>query len=390
MAGQTKMANFDTSIREIDFVTRFNDNVQALLDIMGVSRPIRKQPGTKLVGTVADITLESGAVSEGATIPFSVANVHDVEYGDVTIEKYAKAVTIEAVNKYGARKAVELTDNALLTKLQGVVCDRFYTFLKTGTLSYVTSDFQMALAMAQGYVREMWKAMDKDITEVVAFVNILDAYKYLGAADITIQTAFGMNYIENFLGYRVVFLLDSARIPQGRVLATPVENIVSYYVDPADSDFMQLGLDYTVAGATPFLGFHAEGNYSNATGETYAIMGLYLFAEYLNGIANVKFEASGSLGSVTVASAAGADTGDSKITVTYTKGVGERLFYKDAAQAATPVYLAEVDLTGWKEIATGDTNIEDLTSGNTITVIAVNGAGQAVASGNATIVVKGS
>lgn len=388
MAGVTKTTNINSHARELDFVTRFATNFNALLQILGITRPIRKTPGTKLVGTVADITLENGNVAEGETIPMSVANVHDVEYGDVSIEKYAKAVTIEAVNKYGADKAVTKTDDALLAKLQNIVSGRFYDFLATGLLTNVAPTFQMAIAMSQAYVREVFSALNLDITDIVGFVNVIDAFQYLGAAEITTQQAFGMTYVENFMGYRILFLCDSTRVPRGKVFATPIENIVSYYVDPSDSDFAKMGLDYTVAGETPFVGFHTQGNYSNATGETYAIMGLYLFAEYLNGVANITVQASGSLGTVTVASAAGAETGDSKVTVTYTAGVGEKLYYKEGASAVTPTYLDTVDLAGWTEIAVGESNIAGLTSGQTLSVVAVNGTGQAMASGSATIVVK--
>ena len=41
----------DVQIRELDFVTRFNADWQALTDILGIMNPIRKTPGTKLVGT---------------------------------------------------------------------------------------------------------------------------------------------------------------------------------------------------------------------------------------------------------------------------------------------------------------------------------------------------
>ena len=71
------------------------------------------------------------------------------------------------------------------------------------------------------------------------------------------------------------------------MLATPVENIDLYYVDPGDADFKELGLDYTVEGETNLIGFHANGNYSTAVGESYALMGMKLWAEYLNGIANI-------------------------------------------------------------------------------------------------------
>ena len=35
--------------REVDFVTRFADNWDALRNILGIMRPIKKAPGTQLV-----------------------------------------------------------------------------------------------------------------------------------------------------------------------------------------------------------------------------------------------------------------------------------------------------------------------------------------------------
>ena len=71
------------------------------------------------------------------------------------------------------------------------------------------------------------------------------------------------------------------------VLATPVENIDLYYIDPGDSEFARLGLNYTTQGETNLIGFHAQGNYSTAVGESYALMGMALWAEYLDGIAKI-------------------------------------------------------------------------------------------------------
>ena len=279
----TMQANITATVREIDFVTRFQRNWDSLREIMGIMRPIRKTPGTQLVSYTASVDLESGAVGEGEEIPYSLATVEPVAYQDITLEKYAKAVSIEAVNKYGAAIAVQKTDDAFLTELQTNVLTRFYTFLQTGTLTGSEDTFQMGFAMAIGKVKNKWKEMRKDITEVVAFVNVLDAYKYLGAANITVQSQFGMDYIENFMGARRVFL--TSEVPSGKIIATPVENIDLYYVDPSDSDFAQLGLVYRTAGETRLIGFHVNGNYNTAVGEVFALMGLTLWAEYLDGIA---------------------------------------------------------------------------------------------------------
>lgn len=268
--------------REIDFVTRFSSNWQDLRDLMGISRLVAKAPGTVLKSKYAEITLVSGAVAEGDSIPYSKAEVKEKDYGTITINKWKKGVSIEAIADHGYEAAVQLTDDQFLYELQGEVLDKFTAYIQTGTLTGTEATFQAALAMAQGKVRDKWKQMRKGITEIVGWCNILDAYKYLGTANITIQSEFGMNYIENFLGYRRLFL--SSDIPANKVIATPVENLVLYYVNPADSDYARAGLQFRVDGETPLIGFHVEGNYDTVVSESTAIMGMDLFAEYIDGI----------------------------------------------------------------------------------------------------------
>lgn len=284
----TTTAQYTTTAREVDFVTRFNDNWDALRTILGIMRPIRKAPGTKLVSYKAEVDggLKGGsAVAEGDEIPFTKMKVSPVAYGDIEVAKYAKSVTIESVAKYGAEVAVEKTDDAFLVALQNKVLGDFYTFLATGSLALTPKTWQLALAQAKGKVLAKFMGMDKDVTEVVGFANIMDFYDYLGDKEITTQTMFGLTYVQNFLGYNTLFLLPDKYVAAGKVIATPVENIDLYYVDPSDSDFAKLGLNYTVKGETNLIGVHVEGDYSRATGDMYAIMGMKLWAEYLDGIA---------------------------------------------------------------------------------------------------------
>lgn len=280
----TRQQDINVTTREVDFVTVFSKNWEALRNIMGVMRPIRKTPGTRLRSFVTAVTLQSGSVGEGEDIPYSRATVSEVAYEDITIEKYAKAVSIEAVNKYGADVAVQRTDEEFRNELQNNVLTRFYTFLNTGALTSTAATWQMALAKAKGIVLDKFQKMRRTVTTVVGFANVLDLYEYLGTSDVTVQTAFGLTYIQNFMGYGTLFLLSAPDIPRGRVIAIPVDNIDLYYVDPGDSDFAQLGLNYTVQGETNLIGFHVNGNYGTAVGEAFAIMGLTLWAEYLDGI----------------------------------------------------------------------------------------------------------
>lgn len=279
-------ANIEVRAREIDFVTRFGDTWESLREILSVMRMIRKENGTVLKTKSASIVLQDGKVGEGEEIPYSLANVDEKPYGEIKIEKYAKAVSIEAVDEHGAEAAINMTDEAFLNELQGNILDRFYAHLATGTLTSNEATFQMAVAMAIGKVKDKFKKMRKNHSKIVVWVNTLDAYKYLGAAELTVQSAFGIDYVENFMGADKMIL--SSEIAEGKVIATPVDNIICYYVDPSNSGFRKLGLEYTVSGETPLIGFHANGNYNTAVGESFALMGLTLLTEYIDAIAVVS------------------------------------------------------------------------------------------------------
>lgn len=386
-ANLTTTAQISTSVREIDFVTRFKQNWNALMEIMGIMRPIEKAPGTKLVASKASIVLHDGNVGEGEEIPYSLAKVEPVAFKDITIEKYAKAVSIEAVAKYGAAVAVQKTDDAFLNELQNKVLTAFYTFLKTGSLTATETTWQRALAMSKGAVLNKFQNMRLTATEVVGFVNILDYYNYLGDKDITIQTQAGLNYVKDFLGYRTLFLLSDVDIPRGMVIAVPVENIDLYYIDPSNSDFAQLGLDYTVEGVTNLIGFHAEGNYNTAVGEVFALMGMKLWAEYLDGIAVYTVSDGGDdpeLASLTVTSEAGTAVGDTKITVTPAKAESNIYKYKVADTATAVTY--DMNVQNWS-VWDGTADITAATD-KVITVVEATADYKARAAGSATVVSK--
>ena len=274
--------------REIDFVTRFGQNWDALRELLGIMRPIRKAPGTTLSQVKATVALESGAVDPGEVIPYSKTSFTKVAFEDLTIQKYAKAVTIEEVEKYGAAIAVEKSDDAFLNQLQLKIMQDFYTFLNGSATATSADTWQKALATAKATVLSNFQEDGLTATEVVGFANIMDAYAYLGEKEISVQSQFGINYVKDFLGFSTLFLLSDSFIDQGRVIAIPVENIDLYYVDPGDSEFARLGLQYTVQGETNLIGFHAQGAYHTAVGESYALMGMKLWAEYADGISIVE------------------------------------------------------------------------------------------------------
>ena len=281
----------DVTARELDFVSRFGQTWEALREVLGIMRPIEKQAGTKLKSYTAKVDLEDGDVDPGCVIPYSKTTIKQVGYADLTLKKYAKAVPVEDVDKYGAEVAVEKSDNAFLDELQGVVMDNFYDTLTDDTYAMTGTDatFQMAVAMAIGKVQDKFKKMHKSITSVVVFVNTLDVYEYVGSANISIQTQFGIQYVKDFLGAQTMII--SSEIERGKVIAIPSDNLVLYYVDPS-TEFAKLGLVYTTDGETNLIGFHVQGNYGTAVGESFALMGMVLWYEYADGVAIETIDAN--------------------------------------------------------------------------------------------------
>ena len=371
--------------REIDFVTRFERNWEHLREILGIMRPIKKTPGAVLKSKYAEGTLQNGNVGEGEEIPYSKFVVKEKPYAEMTIEKYAKAVSIEAIKDHGYENAVQMTDDEFLFQLQTNVTERFYNYLKTGTLSFTETTFQMALAMAKGRVENKFKQMHRNVTGVVGFVNILDVYEYIGTAEISIQNQFGFQYMKDFMGFNTIFLLSDSEIPRGTVIATPVENIVLYYVDPNESDFARAGLVYTVSGETNLIGFHTQGNYHTAVSESFAIMGLTLFAEYIDAVAVGTINATQTLGTLTVNSAAGSKSGDTKVTVTPTKASAGNVYKYKVASSETSVDYGQ-NVKNWSAWD-GESDITAAT-GQVITVVECDSTYKSLSAGHATVTAK--
>lgn len=347
--GMTGQGNLEVKAREIDFVTSFGKNIQALLDVLGIARMIRKENGSALKTKEVAGELKSGDIGEGEEIPYSQYKVTEKVFDTIKIEKYRKGVSLEAIAEKGYDVAVNDTDEEFKSDLQNKVSDKFYKQLKSGSLTGSETTWQMAIAMSIGKVKDKFKKMKRTATGVAVWVNTLDVYKYLGAADITLQTAFGFEYMKNFLGADVVFI--SSEIPESVVIATPLNNIVAYYVDPGDSEFVKAGLSYTTDPTTGFIGFHAQGTYERAISDMFAIMGLRLFCEYLDAIAytSVGSRDTQTLGELHLTAVEGTNAGDTAITMDEQLMSMKNAFkYKINASAATTVTYG-MDVKNWSK-----------------------------------------
>lgn len=264
-------------IREMNFVDQFGYSVKKLMESLGVTRKIAKQAGTVLKSYKAKGTLEDGEVGEGETIPLSKYKVEAVNYKEITLKKWRKATSAEAIVDRGYDQAVQMTTEEMLHDVQRGIRKDFFTFLATGTGVATGVGLQAALAQAWGQLQIKF---EDDSIEAVYFMNPLDAADYLSNAQISLQTAFGMSYVENFLGLGTVFFNSS--VPKGKIYATAKNNIVLYYIPVNGADLGE-AFSFT-SDDTGYIGIHEEPDYSNMTAADTVVNGMALFAERLDGI----------------------------------------------------------------------------------------------------------
>lgn len=321
-------------VRDVDFAERFNAGIETLMQMLGVTRKIEKKAGEVLKAYKVTGTLESGAVSEGEVIPLSKYQTTYNTIGEATLKKWRKVTTAEAISEKGYGQAVNDTNDKMLRHIQQGIRKDFVTFLATGTGAATGVGLQAAMAQIWGQMQVLFE--DTSI-ETVYFLNPLDVADYLGSAQISTQTAFGMSYIQNFLGMGTAILASD--VPKGKIYATAAENVVLYYIPVTSADMAQ-AFDLT-ADATGLIGIHTGPTYDNLSAETVAASGVGLFAEKLDGIVVGTIHAADTTGTdgigvLTVSSVAETASGDTKITVSPALTVGNSYKYKVGDSVTIP------------------------------------------------------
>ena len=263
--------------REIDFTYRFSESIKKLMEALGVTRKIPKQAGTVLKAYKATGTLQDGNVAEGDLIPLSKYITQPVSFDEITLKKWRKATSAEAIVEKGYNQAVVMTTDVMLKDVQKGIRANFFSFLGTGTGVAEGDTFQATLAQAWGQLQVLFE--DDDIQSVY-FMNPLDVADYLATANISLQTAFGMTYVENFLGLGTVIFNSS--VPKGKIYATAKDNLVLYYI-PVNGADLNEAFSFT-SDQTGLIGIHEAPDYTNMTASDTVVSGIVLFAERLDGV----------------------------------------------------------------------------------------------------------
>ena len=261
-------------VRDVDFTQRFVAGIETLMKMLGVTRKIEMKAGETLKVYKVTGTLENGTVAEGEVIPLSKYQTEYTAIGTAELKKWRKVTTAEAISKKGYGQAVNDTNEKMLKDIQKGIRKDFVTFVGTGTGKATGEGLQAAMAQVWGQMQVLY---EDTAIETVYFMNPLDVADYLGKAQISTQTAFGMSYIQNFLGMGTAILASD--IPKGKIYATAAENIVLYYIPVTSADMAQ-AFDLT-ADSTGLIGIHTGPTYDNLSAETVAASGVGLFAEKL-------------------------------------------------------------------------------------------------------------
>ena len=276
-ANLIKNANLATA-RQINFVSSFGYSTKKLMELLGVMRLIPKQSGTLLKRHTVTGTLQSGTVPEGAIIPLSQYTTTDTPIGEITLNKWRKATSAEAILDKGYDQAVNETRTKMLQDIQAGIRSNIITSLTVSGQPTVTGvGIQAALANAWA---KLQIAFENDTVETVYFVNPEDIAGYLAKAQITVQTAFGFSYVENFLGLGTVII--NSGVTKGTFFATAKENMVGYYVPANESDLAK-AFDF-VSDETGMIAIHEYADYDRLTADDTILSGIKIFADMTAGI----------------------------------------------------------------------------------------------------------
>lgn len=278
MAETNLIKNADLArVREQEFVYLFTGSLKKLFEALSVSRKIAKQAGYALKAYKAVGTLADGNVGEGETIPLSKYETEPVDFGEIALKKWRKATSAEAIIEKGYDQAVTMTTDKMLADVQKGIRGDFFTFMATGTGVASGATFQATLANAWGKLQILF---EDDTVSAVHFMNPMDVAEYLGTANITTQNAFGMKYVEDFMGLGKTFFNSS--VPQGKIYSTAAENLIAYYI-PANGSDLDEAFSFTT-DETGFIGIHEAPDYSNMTASDTVISGVKLMAERIDGV----------------------------------------------------------------------------------------------------------
>lgn len=247
----------------------------------GADEPTWPATGTVSDGDALVWTYLSDAfstnVAEGDEVPLSKYAVDKTPIGEIELNPYRKITTAQAVLKSGYENAIMRTDTKMVKDIRADIISKFFAFLANGTGTASGTTLQAALAQADAKLDDAMETNGDKADRIVHFVNRFDIADYLATATVTLQNAFGMSYIQNFLGVENIFV--TSKVPKGTIFVTPAENIHMYGID--FGALSQAGLAYA-SYENSLIGVNHVPTYNRVSAETNVVTGSTLLAEITN------------------------------------------------------------------------------------------------------------
>lgn len=286
----TVLAENIAKAQDIEMITSFKGELDRLSEILGLFGVEVVAAGTAMYQYSVTGTLNATTVAEGDEVPLSEYNVNKTTIGEVPIKPYRKLTTAQAILKGGYENAIAKTDAKMLSQVRNGVVSDFFTFLATGTGTATGAGLQDAFAQGDAELRDTMETNGDASDTLVHFVNPFDIADYLGRANVTTQTVFGMQYLQSFMGVENIFITNKAA--KGTMWVTPAENIHLYGVDFAT--LADAGLNYTTQDGG-VIGVHHVPAYDRTSAQTYVLTGALMLAEIKDYIVKVTIGAAPNL-----------------------------------------------------------------------------------------------
>lgn len=261
----------------IDFTSRIADNIATLQRILGIVDMTPMSAGT-LIKLYTETVELADQVEEGETIELSKVTRKPARTIELSLGKYRKQVTAEAIQKYGRDRAINRTDEKLITEVRKQVKRDFFSAISLGTGDAGShSKLQAALAAVWAALQHRYE--DMDVTPIF-FISSDDVADYLAEHEITVQTAFGWSYIEKFLGLGTTFVHPGLK--KGEVAGTVVENLNGAYVPANGGDLAE---SFQLTGdESGLVGMTHQIVTDNASITTLLFCSVVFYPEYLDGV----------------------------------------------------------------------------------------------------------
>lgn len=272
----TAAADLEPGI-SIDFVSNFSRNIAELQKVLGITDMQPMAAGTTIKLWEMRQVNTPDQVGEGEKINLTKVERKHLRDIELTLKKYLRDTSAEAIQKVGRNMAINQCDEKLVSGIQKEIKQNFYDSLLAGTGEAGGATMQAALANAWAKLNVFHE--DEGATPI-HFLSPIDVGKYLGTAQITTQTAFGMTYVEDFLGLGTVVI--SPRVTEGKVVSTAKENLHGAYI-PANSGDVAQAFGLT-ADSTGLIGMKHSADDKHATIDTLIMSGVVFYPERLDGV----------------------------------------------------------------------------------------------------------